>query len=310
MFETLVPFSVNLSNWIIMCFLFIPSSLIADNWQIKVSADNYIEVNNFWNRDVKELEIIVTSETFEATYVGKINYIGNSKIGLHFPYDFSFVGKDTILNFDSTYWKINILDKKSKIASKSFQYHNNEISFLQFKPIQLQKSILNSLDIWGKTIDSFTWIDKSGEKLVVRSYLSNLNDSINFKTYIYFYVFQKNENSDSWILQKKVTDYILNCNGSAEHLKNINSIHLSDINCDSIGEVSHGYYTNLSEVDSLRTYRMVLVELQQKYVVNSYFQKKSKKNMITIDSPQFSDEMLERYVIRMIKSMYNSTQTF
>lgn len=300
MFTAIVPFSVNLSNWILMCLLCVPTILFADNWQIKVYADNYIEVSNFWNKDVKELEVLVTSETFEATYVGKINYTGSSKKGLHFPYDFSFIGKDTILDFDSTFWRINILDKKSKIASESFQYDNNEHSFLQFNPIQLQKSTLKSLDIWGKPIDSFTWIDKLGEQLVVRSYMSNLTDSINFKTYIYVYVFQKNETSDTWVLQKKVTDYIRYCNGSYEQLKNLKNIQLTDINCDSIGEISHGYFTNLNEVDSLRTFRMVLLNHQQKYIANSSFTKKSKKNSVSIDVPELSDDMLKRYIIRMI----------
>ena len=300
MFTTIVPFSVNLSKWILMCVLCMPSTLFADNWQIKVYADNYIEVSNFWNKDVKELEIQVTSEVFDAKYTGNITYSGNAKHGLHFPYDFSFEGKDSILDFDSTYWRINILDKKTKIASESFQYQNNEISFLQFKPIQLHTNTLKSLEIWGSTIDSFTWIDKLGEQLVVRSYKSNLTDSINFKTYIYLYLFQKNEMSDTWTLQKKVTDYMLYCNGSAEHLKNLKNIQLTDVNCDSIGEISHGYYTNLNEVDSLRTFRMVLLNQQQKYVANSSFTKKSKKNSVTIDIPQFSDEILKRYVIRMI----------
>jgi len=300
MFTAIVPFSVNLSKWILLCLMCLPTIIFADNWQIKVYADNYIEVSNFWNKDVKELEILITSETFEATYIGKIYYSGSQKKGLHFPYDFSFEGKDTILDFDSTYWRINILDKKNKIASESFQYSNNEHSLLQFKPIQLQINTLKSLNIWGNTIDSFTWNDKLGEQLVVRSYISNLKDSINFKTYIYLYVFQKNEMSDTWTLQKKVTDYMLYSNGSNEHLKNLKKIQLTDVNCDSIGEISHGYFTNLSEVDSLRTFRMVLLNQQQKYVANSSFTKKPKKNSVSIDIPQFSDEIYKRYLVRMI----------
>lgn len=300
MFKPIVPFSVNLSKWIAFVLLFIPLAFLADDWKITISKDNYIEVSNFWNNETRMLEIQVVSEDKDVSYTGNIILSGNNPNGLLFPFDFQFSGKDSIPIADSSIWKVTVLFKKNKLATQTFQYQNSTLTTLQIQPFTLLNKNIQQLAIWGTPIDSYKWVDIQGEKLVVRSYLFNPNDTIYFKTYIYLYLFKKSELDDSWILEQKNTDYMLYCKSSIDLLKNVTNIHLTDINCDSIGEIKHGFYTKLNDPDSIKTYRVVLLDQKHKYVANEFYTKKTGASKIVVDVPLTSDELIKRYLYRQM----------
>lgn len=297
-------FFQGLRKVLIVIALFSTTFVFGEDWKITVQPDYFIEINNFWNHEPLIIDFQVESENNTLQFNGKVTIKSNEKKGLLFPNDFfRFTPQNSIkdsLIYGS--YKITALVKKNKIASATFNYLPPKKAEFQMIPYVKLSQEYDKLEIWGRLIDGFSWVDKLGENLVVRSYLQQMDTSKTTnhqKTYLYCYQFRRNSETDKWDLTRKVTDVSIGCVDIKRTLFNINAIELTDLNQDSIAEYSFRYILNCNSPDTLISTRLLLLTNNQKYTTTSSYTKKERKQKIYVDRTQ-SDAILERYLMQIL----------
>lgn len=282
--------------------LFFTTLIYGEEWKIVVQPDYYIEIDNFWNNETVVVEIQVESQNSSVQFIGKVTVKSNEKKGLLFPHDFTQLEtqkKDSLLYNE---YKIIALVKKNKIATATFTYLPPKKTEIQLLPYLVLSQEYEKLAIWGQLIDGFSWVDKLGENLVVRSYLQQMDTSKSIasqKTYLYCYQFSRTSKDENWSLVRKVTDVSTGCGDIKNTILNLNNIELSDINKDSIAEYSFQYILNCNSPDSLMSTRFLLLTNNQKYISTSSYTKKERQQKIYVDFTK-SDALLERYLMQIL----------
>jgi hypothetical protein len=294
--------SKRISFFILLFSTLIAQSAYSQQWTIVCHSDYYIELYNLWNEDVKEIEVIVTLHDQRLTYSAQITIKGNKPSGVHFPYDFVAKQVDSSLLEISSPMQITAYYKKSKISSLETMYDPAENSTMQLEVPGFEVNKSGPISIWGTLIDKYTWMDKSGENLVVRSSLTHTifqkNDSIH-KHYVYVYHFRRNNDNESWVPIKKYSDVITQCNQSVFQPFDISFFYLTDLDKNGIGEINYRYALNCPSTDSIPpNIKTVLITEGRRYSA-TYLPNELNDSALTTNFPFTGNAVFTRYINRI-----------
>jgi hypothetical protein len=286
-------------KFLFVSFLFISfSSTIfsQDIWKVKVAFDNTIYIQNYWSEDTEEIRVIVAAAFSKSIYGVNTEIHQDNWIPLVFPDDFELIHGDTISMNSSQELVISIKKKRETVHKETFIFEPSLNLLLQLDNYK-KKDIPN---IWGESIDAYTWDDKNGKNVIARSYLINTSveegDSIE-DVYLYFYHYIITETNE-WKLLRKFTDSFKGCKTNNVPTFNIESIELTDINRDTIGEISTFYVLNCAENNSLPyTLKSLMSTDGEKYMVIAELDPCSDKPIELNSSLNLSDRMyFERFL--------------
>jgi len=236
----------------------------AQTWEYNISKDFEFSIQDKWAESgLYEAKFVIANQ--KTAFVKTIE-VDDDNIGkLLFPDDFNQTrgkfNKDTITLFN---WYIEV--KKQKVASGKIVYDPSPNSLLQLFKYEYIKFSKKEL-IWGEVLDGFQWVDKKGENILIRS---SLTDSKLRSTHLYIYHFLKV--NEEFILIRKLTDYVKKCDLDMFSRHNIESIELTDINKDTIGEVSFSYTNDcgcLEDSLSIST-KLMLITNGEKYAIRGF----------------------------------------
>jgi hypothetical protein len=277
------------------------SFIVAQSWSMNCQPDYYIELYNFWNDEEKEIEVVVSLPDYHSTFNARIIIKGDIPNGVHFPFDFAPQAIDSILLDQGTTISITAYSKRNKIAYLETYYDPAENLSMQLKLTSLSTKSISLFSIWGNLLDKYTWEDKTGENLLVRSNLTHTllqKDENLYRHYVYLYHFRKNETTQTWEAVQKYTDVVSQCNLSVFQPFDISFLYLTDVNKDGIGEINYRYKMSCPQNDSiLPIVKTVLVTDGKRYstVVNS----NDENNPLQTNFPFKYDPVFERYIKRI-----------
>ena len=162
--------------------------------------------------------------------------------------------------------------------------------------------------IWGDVVDGFQWVDKEGENIILRSVQMDVKNHI---SHLYIYHFLKT--SDEFKLIRKLTDYVKKCDVNIFSSHNIESIELTDINKDTIGEISFSYTNDCSCIeDSLAiSTKLMLITKGEKYAVRGLIDPKKKQPFIEykVGASLKKNDLYRRFLIKKWKRISSEEKT-
>lgn len=263
----------------ILFYSFSINTFSQELWKVKVAFDNTISIQNYWSDDIEEVRIIVAAEFSKSVYALNTETYNDEWVSFNFPDDFELIYGDSIGLKSAQELSISIKKKRETVHRQTFIFEPSLNLLLQLDNYP-QKNIP---DIWGEPIDAYTWDDKNGRNVVARSFLiypyEKENDSLE-DVYLYFYHYLITENNE-WELIRKFTDSYKNCEKGNIPTFNIESIELTDINRDTIGEISTCYTLNCNNNDSIP------------YSLKSLMSSNGEKYMLDTQIDPCGDEPLE-----------------
>ena len=244
--------------------------LYAQTWEHNISKDFEFSIQDMWGESgLYEAKFVISNA--KTAFVKTIEIDDNNIGKLIFPDDFTHTrgrfNKDTITLFN---WYIEV--KKQKVASGKIVYNpspNELLQLFKYDFINFKKKEL----VWGDVVDGFRWSDKKGENILLRSVVGDVKTN---SSHLYIYHFLKVDKEFKQV--RKLTDYVKNCDLDLFSNHNIESIELTDIDKDTIGEVSFSYTNDCSCLeDSLAiTTKLMLITKGEKYAIRGLIN--SKKN--------------------------------
>jgi len=251
-----------------LCIIF--SNLSAQTWQLNISKDYEFSIQDIWGEnDVYEAKFVLFNN--KTAFVKKVVIAADNIGKLVFPDEFTQTrgkfNKDTITHFN---WYIEV--KKKKIFEGELDYNPSPNTILQLSKYDIIDRKLNE-KIWGRIIDSYTWEDKKGENIFIRS---KLFDKKTNSMHLYFYHFRVD--SENYLLVRKFTDYVKYCDEDILAKNKIESIELTDINKDTVAEISFLYNVGCSCInDSLpiKT-KLILTTDGNKYAIRGIMSQRQK----------------------------------
>jgi len=267
-------------------------------WKVKIGVDNTINIQNYWSGELEEIRIVVFSDYSKSVYAKDTVIYMDNWLSIHFPEGFDFIYGDSIGLEKASDLTIAIKKKRETVHKEIFTFEPS-LNLL----LQLDKyDDTNFPDVWGEVIDAFTWEDKKGKNVVVRSYLDKRNiiktDTL-VDRYLYFYHFISDDN-DQLKLLRKYTDSFKQCSTNDLTQFKIESIELTDIDRDTIGEISTIYKLgcNSSKNDSVpHTVKVLMSSQGEKYMMSGYVTPLSKKKLIVTPSLNLKrKEYFERFL--------------
>lgn len=212
-------------------------------WQLKLDVDNYFSIRSAWSSEGKTASVVVYDSNDAKHFALSLITISDEWNHFNFPEDFvalSAAAKNAELLPQNLIFEVRV--KRSVEARKTFFYDPSPNALLQLDFYPFHEK-LDTTIVWGSLIDAYQWIDKKGDNIVVRSELitkSLAEDStVIYKKYLYLYHFRKEQ--DSLQLVRKFTDVYGECNGIPNAGFSLPSIELTDIDRDTIGEISSIY---------------------------------------------------------------------
>lgn len=211
-----------------------------DNWQLKLEVDNYFSIRNAWASEGKSVSVVVYDTNEIKHYALSLITISDEWNYFNFPEDFialSSRSKDSLLPPQNLIFEVRV--KRSVEYRELFYYDPSPNALLQLDFYPFKEKIDTTI-VWGKLIDAYQWMDKKGDNIVVRSELvtkSMAEDSSDiFKKYLYLYHFRKEE--ENLQLVRKFTDVYGGCKSVPNAAFSLQSIELTDIDRDTIGEIN------------------------------------------------------------------------
>ncbi len=266
----------------------------SQTWHYGVSKDFEFSIQDTWGESGLYTAKFVIYNA-KTAFVKTID-IGDNNVGkLIFPDDFNQTrgkfNKDTITLFS---WYIEV--KKQKVASGEVVYNpspNTVLQLFKYDVINFKKKET----VWGNVVDGFRWNDKKGENLLIRSVLSDTKTN---STHLYIYHFLKVENEFIQVI--KLTDYVKNCDLDVFSNHNIESIELTDIDKDTIAEVSFSYTNDCSCLeDSLAVLtKLMLITKGEKYAIrgSAYLNKKATFSKYEVGENLKKNDIYRRFLIK------------
>tara|TARA_B110000305_G_scaffold128309_1_gene143555 strand:- start:545 stop:940 length:396 start_codon:yes stop_codon:yes gene_type:complete len=128
---------------------------------------------------------------------------------------------------------------------------------------------------------------------------------------MYIYHFLKSENEFKQV--RKLTDYVKNCDLDMFSIHNIESIELTDIDKDTIGEVSFSYTNDCSCLeDSLAiTTKLMLLTKEEKYAIRGsyYLNKKAAFLEYEVGGNLKKKDIYRRFLIKKWKKLAGEEET-
>lgn len=291
---------VALKKSVFLFFLFTHSiKSYTQTWQHKISKDFEFSIQDMWGERGFYAAKFVVYNT--KTVLTKTIEIDDNNIGkLIFPDEFNQVSgsfnKDTITSFD---WYVEV--KKQKVASGKVTYNPSPNELLQLNKYDFIE-FENKQKVWGDVVDGFWWNDKRGENILFRC---TLIDTKKNNSHVYIYHFLKTKNEFKQV--RKLTDYVKNCDMDIFSKHNIESIELTDIDKDTIAEVSFSYTSDCSCLeDGLPIVtKLMLITKGEKYAIRGAVN--SKKTEISseyeIGGNLLKNDIYRRFLIKKWKNL-------
>jgi len=244
------------------------TTFYSQTWEYNISKDFEFSIQDMWGESgLYEAKFVIYNP--KTAFVKTIE-IDDDNIGkLVFPDDFSQTrgrfNKDTITLLN---WHVEV--KNQKVASGKVIYNpspNELLQLFKYDFFDFEKKEL----VWGEVVDGVMWNDKKGENILIRSVVSEIKTNGN---HLYTYHFLKEHNE--FKLVRKLTDYVKNCDLDLFSNHNIESIELTDIDKDTIGEVSFSYTNDCSCLeDSLGiSTKLMLITKGEKYAIRGLMHSK------------------------------------
>lgn len=232
-------------------------------WEYSISPDYVLSVRDKWG-DLEEYEAKFIVRNQKIAFVKTIE-VSDDKWGkLKFPEDFELSRGE----FDSTQiyefdWIVEV--KKENIVNTKILFDASPNEFFQLTNIDVYPLInAKKIDVWGKVIDAYTWTDIKGKNIVIRSKTDTKNGKKTTK-YIYLYHYLKIDNQ--YLLLRKITDSNKGClyDNVTKHI--IESIELTDVDRDSIGEISFMYTVDCVSDLSPFTLKLMMLTEGKKFAI-------------------------------------------
>jgi len=278
------------------------STATAQQWSMVCHPDYYIELHNFWNEEEKEIEIVVAVPTQNSSFSARITVSGNHRNGVHFPFDFAPQLIDSVLLDQVVEITITAYSKRNKIAYLEVLFDPAENIGMQLELANGSLTKMSQFAIWGNLIDKYSWVDKTGDNLIIRSQLTHtiLQKEENlYRHYVYMYHFRKNDVDEQWSAVKKYTDVIALCNKAIFQPFDLSYLYLTDINKDGIGEINFRYTMNCPTVDSIPLItKTVLITDGKRYSTTTRIEP-TDQPLFTLNLPYKYDPIFERYLKRI-----------
>ncbi|WP_258543776.1 M949_RS01915 family surface polysaccharide biosynthesis protein [Parvicella tangerina] len=229
-------------------------------WQLSLDVDNYFSIRDAWSSSSKSVSIIVYDTTEKKQYA--LSLIKNADEWNHFNFPEDFVAlsdqaKNSELPPQDFIFEVRVKRNVEKRQRLYYDPSPNALLQLDFYPFREK---LDTTIVWGDLIDAYQWKDKIGDNVVVRSELifKSLSDSLStYKKYLYFYHFLRVD--DELKLIRKFTDVFGECEETPKASFSLPSIELTDIDRDTIGEISVIYDLYCSGGDTLNYHSKLLL---------------------------------------------------
>ena len=281
-------------------FLFIYSiSSYTQTWKHNISKDFEFSIQDIWGESgLYEAKVVLYNA--KTAFVKTIEIADNNVGKLIFPDEFNQTrgrfNKDTITLFN---WYIEV--NKQRVVLGEVIYNpspNTLLQLLKYDVIDFEKK----QTVWGDVIDGFRWNDKKGENILIRSVLSDTQTNSN---HLYIYHFLKAENEFKQV--RKITDYVKNCELDMFSTHNIGSIELTDIDKDTIAEVSFSYTNDCACLeDSLAiSTKLVLTTKGEKYTIRGgvYLKKNTRFSEYEVGGNLKKNDLYRRFLIKKWKKL-------
>ncbi len=238
-------------------------------WKYSITPDYEFSVCDQWG-ELGGYEARFVMHNQKATFESEIDVEDDHWGRVMFPDSFNLVRGD--INLDSLVdfnWYIEV--KKHKVASGNLTYDSSPNSIFQLHPFD-PFPVKDQLDLWGEVVDAFTWEDKTGENFFIRTDRCSYNevvldaDTVAQETvHLYFYHYRMVDGK--YELVRKLTDYVKLCTDFtfANHV--IESIELTDVDRDTIAEVSFLYDVDCIKGIEPNKRKLMMLSDGRKYAV-------------------------------------------
>jgi len=268
-------------------------------WEYTISKDFEFSIQDMWGESgLYEAKFVISNP--KTAFVKTIEIDDNNIGKLVFPDEFNHTrgkfNKDTITLFN---WYIEV--KNQKVASGKIVYNpspNELLQLFKYDVINFKKKEV----VWGDIVDGFRWSDKKGENILIRSVVSDIKTNSN---HLYIYHFLKEDKEFKQV--RKLTDYVKNCDLDLFSNHNIESIELTDIDKDTIGEVSFSYTNDCSCLeDSLAiSTKLMLITKGEKYAIRGiiYSKKKDTFSEYELGGNLKKNDLYRRFLIKKWKKL-------
>lgn len=234
-------------------------------WQMNLDVDNFFSIRNAWGSNEKTLSVVVYDTNEKKHFALSLITIADEWNYFNFPDDFialSDRAKNKGIDHQNLIFEIRV--KRNVEKREIFYFDPSPNPFLQLEFYPFKKKIDTTL-VWGKMIDAYRWEDKKGNNVIVRSHLTTkyTSDTIDqFKKYLYLYHFM--EVDDDLQLVRKFTDVYSGCPDVPNAGFSLPSIELTDIDRDTVGEISTIYDLYCTGGDTVAYHSKLLLTTEGK----------------------------------------------
>ncbi len=220
-------------------------------WKVKMEPDYKFSFHNFLEEDYNNFTILVHNFDKSILYQHQVNTESQEWYATHFPKDFLAIAVDsTIIHLPNELY-FSIMEKKDTVYQEKFLYEPSINALLQLRSFNTFSSLP---DVWGQIIDGYQWLDRKGNNVVTRSFIDHKYQSdtgIITKRYLYLYHFREDDNENYQLIRKFTDSYEYCKKEEVTTQYYMPSIELTDVNRDTIGEISTFYKLSCSNNDSI-----------------------------------------------------------
>ncbi len=270
-----------------------------NSWKVDITTDYKIDITNQWTSNDEEITLRIYSN--RSVYIKKIELIEDKTRTLFFPKDFKRIRGDSISARTPQQLTLEIYNEKKKEFVKLFYFDPSPNGALQLNPYFLEDGFEEENTIWGNVIDAYQWVDKLRNNIFIRSEITPFfGKQLNDKTkYIYCYHFEKLPNNE-YKLIRKFSDVVSSCADSIVAEFYLPTIELTDVNRDTIGEISLLYQVEcipfVSNLDL--NYKLLFTTNGEKYMLYGKEDTQKANNTYTLSSGVKLNEVYERFMVK------------
>jgi len=246
--------------------LLLSQNSFGQEWRHRTQPGHFFGVQDYWGESGEyQAEFVVWN--LEAKYTSVVPNESDNWVDVHFPFDFNLVLGRPVDTVAELYWAVKV--GKQTVLQGSFMYDPSPNRFFQleyFDPITLDKP----KEIWGTILDAYSWEDQKGQNVFIRSFLDVKDMVIDGKKTRgrYLYVYHYRKKGDEYVLLRKLTDVVSECTGNMESDHIIESIELTDVNYDTIAEISFFYTSDCINDSSDSVYsKLMMLTDGKKYAI-------------------------------------------
>lgn len=290
--------------FIILFSIYLTNSIFGqhnNSWKVDITPDYKIDFKNQWVSHDEEITIRIYSNL--SVYIKKIEMLEDKTVTFFFPKDFKRIKGDEIYANKPQNLTLEIYNEKKKEYVKRFFFDPSPNGVLQLNPYRCEDNFKEENKIWGNIIDSYQWEDKLRNNVFIRTEIIPFfgAEPDNQTKYIYCYHFEKNGDADYKLL-RKFSDVVTSCPDSLVADFYLPTIELTDVNRDTIGEISLFYQVEcLPCKPYLETnYKLLFTTNGEKYML--YGLDSEEENTYSLSTSLKLNEIYERFVIKKWKT--------